>query len=207
MLSVIDYLELAPRALGAFFLGAIPFAWLIVRMCKGIDVRTLGSGNVGATNASRAFSGKGARVAVFLVVYLLDAGKGFFATQLGWGCDSLVAAVICAACGILGHVFTPFLGGRGGKGVAAASGALVALDWRVTAIGLAVFFLVRASTGQVFLGSLALGLGLAGAAVGIDPVNAFGDRLPLTILTILIAVFLFWTHRSNLQKFLSSRKS
>jgi glycerol-3-phosphate acyltransferase PlsY len=207
MLSVIDYLELAPRALGAFFLGAIPFAWLIVRMCKGIDVRTLGSGNVGATNASRAFSGKGARIGVFLVVYLLDAGKGFFATQLGWGCDSLVAAVICAACGILGHVFTPFLGGRGGKGVAAASGALVALDWRVTAIGLAVFFLVRASTGQVFLGSLALGLGLAGAAVGIDPVNAFGNRLPLTILTILIAVFLFWTHRSNLQKFLSSRKS
>jgi glycerol-3-phosphate acyltransferase PlsY len=57
------------------------------------------------------------------------------------------------------------------------------------------------------LGSLALGLGLAGAAVGIDPVNAFGNRLPLTILTILIAVFLFWTHRSNLQKFLSSRKS
>ena len=207
MLSEIDYLGLAPRALGAFFLGAIPFAWLIVRMCKGLDVRTVGSGNVGATNASRAFSGKGARVGVFLAVYLLDAGKGFFATQLGWGCDSLVVAVICAACGILGHVFTPFLGGRGGKGVAAASGALVALDWRVTAIGLAVFFLVRVSTGHVFLGSLALGLGLAGAAVGIDPVNAFGDRLPLTILTILIAVFLFWTHRSNLQKFLSSRQS
>ncbi|MFT4512955.1 MAG: glycerol-3-phosphate acyltransferase PlsY [Planctomycetota bacterium] len=207
MLSAIDYLELAPRALGAFFLGAIPFAWLIVRMCKGIDVRTLGSGNVGATNASRAFAGKSARIGVFLAVYVLDAGKGFFATQLGWGCDSLVAAVICAACGILGHVFTPFLGGRGGKGVAAASGALVALDWRVTVIGLAVFFLVRFSTGHVFFGSLALGLGLAGAAVGVDPANAFGDRLPLTILTILIAVFLFWTHRSNLKKFLSSRQS
>lgn len=207
MLLAIDYLELAPRALGAFLLGAIPFAWLIVRMCKGIDVRTLGSGNVGATNASRAFSGKGARIGVFLAVYLLDAGKGFLATDLGWGCDSLVAAVICAACGILGHVFTPFLGGRGGKGVATATGALVALDWRVTAIGLAVFFLVRLTTGQVFFGSLALGLGLAGAAIWVDPASAFGDRLPLTILTILIAVFLFWTHRSNLQKFMSSRHS
>jgi len=72
---------------------------------------------------------------------------------------------------------------------------------------LAVFFLVRLSTGQVFFGSLALGLGLAGAAIGVDPASAFGDRLPLTILTILIAVFLFWTHRSNLQKFMSSRHS
>lgn len=207
MLSAIDFLELAPRAVAAFFLGAIPFAWLIVRLCKGTDVRTLGSGNVGATNASRAFAGKGARIGVFLAVYLLDAGKGFCATQLGWGTESLVSAVICAACAILGHVFTPFLRFRGGKGVSAASGALLALDWRVTVIGLAVFFLVRVTTGHVFFGSLALGLGLAGAAIGIDPANAFGDRLPLTILTVLIAAFLFWTHRSNLKKFLTSRQS
>tara|TARA_R110002072_G_scaffold243682_3_gene402819 strand:+ start:5530 stop:6153 length:624 start_codon:yes stop_codon:yes gene_type:complete len=207
MLSAIDLLDLAPRAAAAFVLGAIPFAWLIVRMGKGIDVRTLGSGNVGATNASRAFVGKGARIGVFLTVYLLDASKGFFATQIGWGGESLVSAVVCAACAILGHVFTPFLLFRGGKGVATASGALVALDWRVTVIGLAVFFLVRFTTGHVFFGSLALGLGLAGAAVGVDPANAFGERLPLTILTVLIAAFLFWTHRSNLKKFLSSRQS
>lgn len=212
MLLALDYLSLAPRAAAAFVLGAVPFAWLIVRLAKGTDVRTLGSGNVGATNASRAFAGKGARIGVFLLVYLLDAGKGVVATGLGWGADSTVAsslpgAVICAACAILGHVFTPFLGGKGGKGVATASGALAALDWRVTAIALGVFFVVRFTTGQVFFGSLALGLGLAGAAITIDPANAFGDRMPLTILCLLVAVFLFWTHRSNLAKFLASRQS
>jgi acyl phosphate:glycerol-3-phosphate acyltransferase len=207
MISAIDFLFLAPRAAVAFVLGAVPFAWLIVRLCKGIDVRTLGSGNVGATNACRAFSGKSARIGVFLAVYLLDAGKGFFATQLGWAGGSLATAALCAASAILGHVFTPFLGGRGGKGVATATGALVALDWRVTLIGLGVFFLVRFSTGQVFFGSLALGLGLAGAAIALEPSQAFGERLPLTLLCLLIAVFLFWTHRSNLQKFLAGRQS
>ncbi len=210
MLSAIDFLDLAPRAALAFCLGAVPFAWLIVRIFKGIDVRSLGSGNVGATNASRAFSGK-LRIAVFLAVYLLDAGKGLCAAQLGWGWSSgdgsMVAAVICAAGAILGHVFTPFLGGRGGKGVATATGALVALDWRVTAIGLIVFFVARWLSGHVFVGSLALGLGLAGAAIAMEPANAFGERLPLTILCSLIAAFLFWTHRSNLQKFLSARQS
>jgi len=227
MLSALDYLDLAPRAALAFVLGAVPFAWLIVRLGKGLDVRTLGSGNVGATNASRAFAGKGARIGVFLTVYLLDAGKGFFATQLGWvsgswvsgawvsgawaadswAAESLLVAVICAAGAILGHVFTPFLGGRGGKGVATASGALLALDWRVTVIGLAVFFVVRFATGQVFFGSLALGVGLAGAAIAVAPAVAFGERLPLTVLCVLIALFLFWTHRSNLRQFLAARKS
>ena len=212
MLSAIDLLHLAPRAAAAFVLGAVPFAWLIVRLGKGIDVRTLGSGNVGATNASRAFAGKGARIGVFLLVYLLDAGKGFFATQLGWqdlrwAGDSQLAAVICAACAILGHVFTPFLGGRGGKGVATATGTLLALDWRVTAIGLSVFFLVRFTTGQVFLGSLALGLGLAGAAIALEPAQAFAARLPLTVFCLLLAVFLVWTHRSNLKKFFAARQS
>ena len=210
MLLAIDYLDLAPRAALAFCLGAVPFAWLIVRIFKGIDVRSLGSGNVGATNASRAFSGK-LRIAVFLAVYLLDAGKGLCAAKLGWGwgfgAGSMVAAVVCAAAAILGHVFTPFLKGRGGKGVATATGALVALDWRVTAIGLVVFFVARWLSGHVFVGSLALGLGLAGAAIAMEPSNAFGERLPLTVLCLLIAAFLFWTHRSNLQKFLSARQS
>lgn len=214
MLSALDYLSLAPRAAAAFVLGAVPFAWLIVRVAKGIDVRTLGSGNVGATNACRAFSGK-ARICVFLLVYLLDAGKGLLGTWLGWGvategmlpANNLLGAVICAACAILGHVFTPFLGGRGGKGVATATGALAALDWRVTAIALGVFFLVRFLSGHVFFGSLALGLGLAGAAIAVDFDNAFGERLPLTILCIVVALFLFWTHRSNLAKFLAARQS
>lgn len=206
MLSSSDLYQIELRVAAAFLIGAIPFAWLIVRVCKGIDVRTLGSGNVGATNASRAFEGKGARLGAFLAVYLLDAGKGAFAAWLGFA-TGLLPGVLCGAAGILGHVFTPFLGGKGGKGVATATGALVVLDWRVTLIALAVFFAVRFATGQVFFGSLALGLGLAGAAILLEPAAAFDARLPLTVLTIVIAAFLFWTHRSNLQKFFAAKQS
>ena len=112
MLSAIDMIQLGARLAGAFALGAIPFAWLMVWLCKGVDVRTVGSGNVGATNASRAFAGKTAQLAVFLAVYLLDAGKGLCAVWLGLSLG-MTASVLCAAVGILGHVFTPLLKGKG----------------------------------------------------------------------------------------------
>jgi glycerol-3-phosphate acyltransferase PlsY len=155
----------------AFLLGAVPFALLVVRVCKGVDVRTVGSGNVGATNASRAFASKGGRLGAFLAIYLLDAAKGFAPAWFGPGFaaahDAQLVAVLAGACAVLGHVFTPFLGFRGGKGVATATGVLLALDWQVTLISLGVFFVVRAATGHVFFGSIALGLRLAGrAAIG-----------------------------------------
>ena len=201
--TALNLIELREPA--AFALGAIPFAWLIVRACKGKDVRTIGSGNVGATNASRAFEGKAARILAFVAVYLLDAGKGALAAWLGFAAG-LLPGVLCAAAGILGHCFTPFLGFKGGKGVATATGALVVLDWRVTLIALGVFFVVRYATGQVFFGSLALGLGLAASAILVDVPEAFGERLPLTVLSVVIALFLFWTHRSNLQKFFATEQ-
>ncbi|MBL9076567.1 MAG: glycerol-3-phosphate acyltransferase [Planctomycetes bacterium] len=190
----------------AFGLGSIPFAWLSVWALQGRDVRTIGSGNPGATNASRAFAGKGARLAAFLSIYLLDAGKGFAAVLLMAAAHGeLVWSTVAAALAVLGHVFTPWLGWRGGKGVATATGALLALDWQVAAIALGVFFVVRFATGQVFFGSLALGFALPVAAVALQPDAAFGERLPLTLLCLLIAVFLFWTHRSNLKKHFAAR--
>lgn len=190
----------------AFLLGAVPFAWLVVRLCLGVDVRTIGSGNVGATNASRAFAGRAARITAFVAIYLLDAGKGFAAVQvMQMAAPELLAAVVAAALAVLGHVFTPFLGWRGGKGVATATGALLALDWQVTLIAIAVFFVVRFATGHVFAGSLALGLALPAAMVALHADAAFHERLPLTVLCLAIAVFLFWTHRSNLKQHLAAR--
>ncbi|MFN7589017.1 MAG: glycerol-3-phosphate acyltransferase [Planctomycetota bacterium] len=192
----------------AFFVGAVPFALLVVRLLKGIDVRTVGSGNVGATNASRAFASKGGRIGAFLLIYLLDAGKGFLPALLAPRCvdaDVQLVAVLAGAAAVLGHVFTPFLGFRGGKGVATATGVLHALDGQVTRIALAVFFVVRWGTGQVFWGSLALGLALPAAAIGLHADAAFGARLPLTVLCLVLAAFLVWTHRSNLKKHFAAR--
>ena len=106
---------------------------------------------------------------------------------------------------VLGHVFTPFLGFRGGKGVATATGVLLALDWQVTLISLGVFFVVRAATGHVFFGSIALGFALPVSAALLHPDAAFGARLPFMVLCLALAGFLLWTHRSNLQKHFGAR--
>jgi glycerol-3-phosphate acyltransferase PlsY len=195
----------------AFALGALPFALLVVRACKGVDVRTIGSGNVGATNASRAFATRGGRLGAFLAIYVLDACKGF--APAFWGPaiagadagDARLAGVLAGASAVLGHVFTPLLGFRGGKGVATATGALLALDWQVTAIAIAVFFAVRAATGHVFLGSIALAATLPVAAIALHPADAFSARLPFTLLCLVLAVFLCWTHRSNLKQHFAAR--
>ncbi len=194
----------------AFLLGAVPFALLLVRAVKGVDVRTVGSGNVGATNASRAFTTPRGRVLGFVAIYALDAGKGFVPAWFGPGfADAypMLTGVLAGASALLGHVFNPFLGWRGGKGVATATGALLALDWQATTIAVAVFFVVRWTTGHVFLGSLALGVALAGAAIVLHVDSAFGARLPLTILCFALAAFLFWTHRSNLHKHFAARSA
>ena len=187
----------------AFALGSVPFALLLVRALKGVDVRTIGSGNVGATNASRAFGSRGGRLAAFVMIYLLDAAKGFAPTWFGpslVGGSPQLDGVLLGAAAILGHVFPPALRFRGGKGVATATGVLLALDWQVTALAIAVFFAVRWATGEVFLGSLALGVGLPAAAIALHPGAAFAARLPLTLLCCALTLFLFWTHRGNLRR-------
>ncbi len=193
----------------AFALGAIPFALLVVRACKGIDVRTVGSGNVGATNASRAFATRRGRLIAFVAIYVLDAAKGF--APAWWGPEfaptlpAMTVGVLGGSAAVLGHVFTPLLGFRGGKGVATATGALFALDWLVAAIAIGVFFVVRAATGHVFFGSLALATALPVAAIAMHVDTAFGERLAFTLLCALLAALLFWTHRSNLQKHFAAR--
>ena len=195
---------LALGCLCAFLFGGVPWALVVVRLCKGIDVRTIGSGNVGATNASRAFSSKAGRHGAFALIYLLDAGKGLLPTLLALRWLDIgtpwLPGVLCGASAVLGHVFTPFLGFRGGKGVATATGVLLALDLPATGIALLAFFVVRLATGHVFFGSLAIGIALTASAVLLHPADAFTVRLPVTMLCLLLAGLLFWTHRSNLKK-------
>lgn len=193
--------------LAAFLLGAVPFGLVLVRVLTGKDLRKLGSGNVGATNASRAFADRRVGLLVFLSIYLLDAAKGFVPASLapGWigMSGSLWAAATLGLAAVLGHCFSPFLGFRGGKGVATATGVFAALDIRALAVGIAAFFVVLLLSRQVFLGSLSLGVALAVAAIAWEPRDAFAHRLPLTLLCLFVAAFLFWTHRENIRKFLA----
>ena len=161
--------------LGAFLLGAIPFALLLVRFLAGVDLRKVGSGNLGATNASRAF-GSRTGVVIFALVYLLDAGKGFVPTWFGpglVGVEGSTVAVLMGAAAVLGHCYSPFLGFRGGKGVATATGVFIALNPIALLIAIGAFLVVRLLGGQVFMASLALGLTLPAAVFLLDPATAF----------------------------------
>ena len=205
-------MSIAFACICAWILGGIPFGLVLVRVFRGVDIRTIGSGNVGATNASRAF-GK-ARVPFFLLFYVLDFLKGYaparwfpawFGLQGEAGGTALLSAVLVGAAAVLGHCFSPFLRLRGGKGVATTTGVFAVVEPIALAVALLAFFAVLAVTRRVFFGSLAIGLVLAATVILREPSTAFGARLPATILALLAAVFTFWTHRSNLRSRFAER--
>lgn len=133
-----------------FLLGSVPFSFVAVRWRTGDDLRRLGSGNPGATNALRT-----AGPAVALVGLALDIAKGFvpvWVGRLGGLSDELLAAG-AVAC-VLGHIYSPFLGFRGGKGVATGLGALGALNPMAAAFSLAIFSVVLTASRIVSLSSI-----------------------------------------------------
>ncbi len=197
-------MTLAIACFCAWILGGIPFGLVLVRLFKGVDIRQIGSKNTGATNASRAFAGK-RRMMVFVLIYLLDFAKGFVPTWFGqelFGIEGgLEVPVVLGAFAVLGHCVSPFLGLRGGKGVATTMGVFAALELIPLLISIAVFLVVFKLTRQVFFGSLAIGITLATAVILREPDTAFSVRLPVTILALVAAVMMFVTHRSNIRKF------
>lgn len=135
---------------GAYLLGSISWSVLIVKLLQGMDVRSVGSGNAGATNVMRA-AGKKAGAAVLL----LDVGKGIAAVAVPRSLDAPPAVVGGAAVAVvLGHVFPVFFSFRGGKGVATSAGALGTLSPVAMALGLLVFLVVVSWKRYVSLGSI-----------------------------------------------------
>jgi glycerol-3-phosphate acyltransferase PlsY len=134
---------------GAYVAGSIPFGVLVAR-AKGVDLRTIGSGNIGATNVARAL-GKGWAIAVLLG----DAAKGFVPVMLGRRLGFSPAAIsVAGLSAIIGHMFTLFLRGRGGKGVATSLGVALALSPVAALLGFGVYVIVFAATRLSSLGSL-----------------------------------------------------
>ena len=135
---------------GAYLLGSVSFSVLIVRLLQGLDVRTVGSGNAGATNVLRA-AGRKAGV----LVLALDMAKGVTAVAVPRALDAPPSVIGGAAVAVVvGHVFPVFFGFRGGKGVATSAGALGALAPAAMALGLLVFVIVVSWKRYVSLGSI-----------------------------------------------------
>jgi glycerol-3-phosphate acyltransferase PlsY len=214
--------------LGGFLAGSIPFGLLIAR-AKGIDLRTVGSGNIGATNAWRALGWK-----LGLTVVLLDALKGLmpvalwlywsrhgafetriypefisaegmrdWSAHLSWQLQLLPMAVGLAA--ILGHTFTPWLKFKGGKGVATGLGVVIALFQWWTLVPLAVFGVTLGLSRMVSLSSIAAALSLAALSLAEPLFHAphapgLGAYWPFAVLTALLVM---WTHRANIRRIIA----
>ncbi len=182
-------------ALGAFILGSIPTGYLVAR-AKGVDIRQHGSGNIGATNVFRTL---GKPLGIF--VFLIDALKGFAAVWLGirYGAGCEWAGIIAAVAAIAGHNYTPWLGFKGGKGIATSAGVLLALmPWAVLAIAL-VWIVVFNVSRYVSLASIGAAAALP-VSVGLLWYWGCGGNGPLLAFSLVISALAIWRHRTNIQR-------
>ena len=179
-----------PILLG-YLAGSVPFAFLLARRA-GIDVRIAGSGNVGAANVYRT-SGLGIAIGVMLA----DAGKGAAAVLLaggGAGGAGSVASVAAGVAAVFGHVYPVWLGFRGGKGVATASGVFSVLSPLPTAIAAAAFALTVYRSRFVSLGSIV-------ATLVLPIVEWLTPGLPaVDIGATLAAALILFRHRGNIAR-------
>lgn len=178
--------------LAAYLIGAIPTSYLVARAVRGIDLRQHGSGNLGATNAFRVLGWRAA-----MPIFVVDIAKGFlpafFFPRLD-GSDWIGWAMLYGAAAIIGHVFSIYVGFRGGKGVATGAGVFLALA-PVPVLGTTVLWSVLVfATGYVSLASIA-------AAAALPMLIALtGAPAAVLGLSIALAAFVIYAHRANIRR-------
>jgi glycerol-3-phosphate acyltransferase PlsY len=191
--------------LGAYFLGSVPFAFIVVYVKKGVDIRTIGSGNVGATNVGRAL-GRGWGIFVFT----LDVLKGFAPVAVaqlihgrGLGGQGLPLAIILTGlAAIVGHNWSIFLGFKGGKGVATSSGVFLAIFPIGLALSLAIWAVVVKLTRYISLGSMIGAVALLLFAILLRD-NPFGAGRWLTAFAALSAAMNIARHHTNIRRLIA----
>lgn len=179
----------------SYLMGAIPFGLVIARL-RGVDLRQVGSGNIGATNAMRAL-GK----PLGLFVFLLDSGKGLFAAALvaSWfasgagGEPSLLLRTLCGGAAVIGHCFPIYLGFKGGKGVATACGTLLALDPWIFVVGGLVWIACLLASRYVGMASIAMGVSFPITAA----VRTWDLGPEVTVGCLALCALILVRHRSN----------
>ncbi len=194
----------------SYLAGSIPTSIIVARITRGIDIRQHGSGNAGGTNAFRVLGWKAG-----LFVSLVDIGKGVFATLVisqirigGLPFENQSAVMVLAGiCAILGHTFTIFAGFKGGKGVACGAGMLLGLFPVAFLICLLVFALVLFSTGTVSLSSISAAVSLPIVLLLFDRFTAMPVDGVLLGVSILIPLFIIFTHRTNIRRLLKGEEN
>ena len=181
----------------AYLVGGIPFGLILARVVKGVDIRTVGSGNIGATNAIRAMGRKWG-----YVVFALDFLKGLLPA---WAIQFLFTStredvellqILVGAAATLGHCYSPYLGFTGGKGVATGCGGILALSWETFVAGGLVWLATRLATGYAGLASILMGLAFPVAVAVLHGV----ERRAMLVGAVALAGLIVWRHRGNIQR-------
>ena len=189
-----------PWLVASYLLGAVPTSYLAGRLFRGIDLRQHGSRNLGATNLYRVL---GWRYAI--PVGLFDAAKGLvpvlvFAPRVS---SSELFALVCGLLAVLGHVFSVFVGFRGGKGVATAAGVMLGLTPAALGVAALVWALLVYLTGYVSVGSIAAAVIFPLAVYLIEP----PDRPAILWLDVAVAAAIVWLHRANIKRLLKGTEN
>jgi glycerol-3-phosphate acyltransferase PlsY len=190
-----------------YLIGGIPFAFIIGKM-KGVDIRVVGSGNVGATNLGRAIGRS-----YGLIALALDIAKGLVPVLLvspitvvvAGGTNHRITEAAMALGTIVGHVFTPYLFFRGGKGVATTIGAFAALLQFWILLPLGGYFLVRKLSGYVSAGSITLAVLLPVAAALMNR-SELSAAWPVVVLAGAVGALVLVRHRSNVVRLIQGRE-
>lgn len=187
----------------AYLLGSIPFGLLIVKAFGGQDIRSVGSGNIGAANVTRnagAFAGA--------LTLLLDAGKGYLAVWIAghWTYWNVRWMMLGAIFAVIGHVFPVWLQFRGGKGVATGLGVFIPICWQAVVAGVVLWLIIVLFWRYSSLGSI---VAAAAMPVFIYVLYAPGHAPPefVSLGAILIAVLILVKHRANIERLIAGEES
>jgi glycerol-3-phosphate acyltransferase PlsY len=203
-----NYPTLIAIAAGSYLLGSIPFGYILVRVFQGVDVRSIGSGNIGATNVART-GGKGLAIATLI----LDALKGWLPVFLVLTIQGIptsgpaqlhTMATLAALCAVIGHMFPVWLGFRGGKGVATGLGVFLTLAPDAVLVALALFVAVVVFTRYVSLGSILAAASFPAALWWLDR-----DSFPAPALAMCtaIALLVIIRHHQNIGRLWAGTES
>ena len=184
---------------GAYLLGSTPTSYAVARVFRGVDLREYGSKNLGATNLYRLM-GLGAAVPVALY----DVLKGTLPVVLAMRLHPQPPwfMLLVGLCAVLGHVFSPFVGFRGGKGVATAAGVFLALAPLCLVVALVVWALVVKVTGYVSLGSI-----VAAAAFAFSVPLLYPGAWTTFAVALVTLAFIVFTHRANVRRLLAGTEN
>lgn len=190
---------------GSFAVCGVPFGLIISQQMSGVDVRKTGSGNIGMTNVARSVGGGAAAL-----TFLLDVGKGTLSMLLSRWVIGLVlpegqslavnqpafaALTLVYFCCVMGHVYSPYLGFHGGKGISVGLGAGLGLHWPFALVSLAIFLALVLPTRYISVGSIAAAISQPIQCLLLWHVTPWA-----TLPVLIVATNVVWAHRSNIVK-------